>query len=243
MALRRQRRRCVDDEPLGAADPQVRMKEDDPHGVRRYPSARTPTIVAAGSGAVPEHVRRTFVALALRHRRAAAARERSLDRLLQAFAAAGLPVILLKGAALAHLIYPSPALRAMADVDVLIEGSDTARALAVARDLGYAFAPRHDTPFAGRMHHLPAATTTECGFRITLEVHLDALSPNQPQRLTFAGAIGRIGVTVQAEGGHYTLVTVATDQVGESEADKLAKRFLTLAHAAIHPSHRPIGAY
>lgn len=60
---------------------------------------------------------------------------------------------------------------------------------------------------------------------------------------TFSGAIGRIGVTVQAEGGHYTLVTVETDQVGESEADKLARRFLTLAHAATHPAHRPIGAY
>ena len=59
----------------------------------------------------------------------------------------------------------------------------------------------------------------------------------------FAGAIGKISVTVQAEGGHYTLVTVETDQVGESEADKLAKRFLTVAHAATHPSHRPIGAY
>ena len=63
------------------------------------------------------------------------------------------------------------------------------------------------------------------------------------RRRTFAGAIGRIGVTVQAEGGHYTLVTVETDQVGESEADKLAKRFLTLAHAATHPTHRSIGAY
>ena len=65
----------------------------------------------------------------------------------------------------------------------------------------------------------------------------------EPHRLTFAGAIGRISVTVQPEGGHYTLVTVETDQVGESEADKLAKRFLTVAHAATHPSHRPIGAY
>jgi hypothetical protein len=59
----------------------------------------------------------------------------------------------------------------------------------------------------------------------------------------FSGAIGRVTVTVQAEGGHYTLVTVETDQVGESEADKLAKRFLTIAHAATHPAHRPIGAY
>ncbi|HEY7479635.1 MAG TPA: hypothetical protein VH680_03880 [Gemmatimonadales bacterium] len=64
-----------------------------------------------------------------------------------------------------------------------------------------------------------------------------------PRRRTFSGPIGRMSVTVQAEGGHYTLVTVETDQVGESEADKLAKRFLTVAHAATHPAHRPIGAY
>jgi hypothetical protein len=64
-----------------------------------------------------------------------------------------------------------------------------------------------------------------------------------PRRRTFSGPIGRVTLTVQAEGGHYTLVTVETDQVGESEADKLAKRFLTVAHAATHPTHRPIGAY
>jgi hypothetical protein len=71
------------------------------------------------------------------------------------------------------------------------------------------------------------------------------LTPAQeePHRRAFAGTIGKISVTVRAEGGHYTLVTVETDQVGESEADKLAKRFLTVAHAATHPSHRPIGAY
>jgi hypothetical protein len=65
----------------------------------------------------------------------------------------------------------------------------------------------------------------------------------QARRRRFAGAMGQVGVTVQAEGGHYTLVTVDTDQVGESEADKLAKRFLTLTHQLEHPTHRPIGAY
>lgn len=71
------------------------------------------------------------------------------------------------------------------------------------------------------------------------------LSPveEQPRRRRFAGTIGQIGVTVQAEGGHYTLVTIVTDQVGESEADKLAKRFLTLLHTTADPKHRPIGAY
>ena len=63
------------------------------------------------------------------------------------------------------------------------------------------------------------------------------------RRRQFAGSIGKIGVSVQAEGGHYTLVTVETNQVGESEADKLAKRFLTLVHTRAEPGHRPIGAY
>jgi hypothetical protein len=71
---------------------------------------------------------------------------------------------------------------------------------------------------------------------------LTPVAESARQRI-FSGAIGRVSVTVQAEGGHYTLVTVETDQVGESEADKLAKRFLTLAHAETHPTHRSIGAY
>ena len=64
-----------------------------------------------------------------------------------------------------------------------------------------------------------------------------------PRRRRFAGTVGQVGVSVQPEGGHYTLVIVETDQVGESEADKLAKRFLTLVHTAADPTHRPIGAY
>jgi hypothetical protein len=65
----------------------------------------------------------------------------------------------------------------------------------------------------------------------------------QARRRRFAGTVGQIAVSVQAEGGHYTLVTVETNQVGESEADKLAKRFLTLVHTMADPTHRPIGAY
>ncbi len=71
------------------------------------------------------------------------------------------------------------------------------------------------------------------------------LSPVQelPRQRAFSGSIGQIRLRVEAEGGHYTLVTVETDQVGESEADKLAKRFLTVVHTVAEPTHRPIGAY
>jgi hypothetical protein len=71
------------------------------------------------------------------------------------------------------------------------------------------------------------------------------LSPVEeaPRRRRFAGAIGEVTVSVTAEGGHYTRVAVETNQVGESEADKLGKRFLTLVHTIAEPRHAARGAY
>ncbi|MFZ5624370.1 MAG: hypothetical protein ACOY71_08045 [Gemmatimonadota bacterium] len=71
------------------------------------------------------------------------------------------------------------------------------------------------------------------------------LAPTEesPRRRKFAGSLGQISVAVRAEGGHYTLVTVETNQPGESEADRVAKRFLTLVHTAAEPAHQPRGAY
>ena len=64
-----------------------------------------------------------------------------------------------------------------------------------------------------------------------------------PRRRRFGGTLGQLTVSVQAEGGHYTLVTIETDQPGESELDKLAKRFLTVVHTVADPAHEPRGAY
>ena len=138
----------------------------------------------AGQLPVPDEVRRAFVVLTSRHRRAAVAREACIDRLLRAFDDAGVPLILLKGAALAHRIYRDPALRPMADIDVLIDPADTAQAVSIANRLGYAFATRHGSRFSGRMHHLPMATMRRSGFQITLEIHRDTMSPNQAGSMT-----------------------------------------------------------
>ena len=71
------------------------------------------------------------------------------------------------------------------------------------------------------------------------------LAPTEeaPRRRRFSGTIGQVAVTVQAEGGHYTLITVDTNQPGESEADRLAKRFLTVVHTMADPAHEARGAY
>lgn len=70
-----------------------------------------------------------------------------------------------------------------------------------------------------------------------------APAEESPQRRVFTGAIGKVTVSARAEGGHYTFVEVGTDQVGESELDRLAKRFLAEVHRMAEPTHEVRGAY
>ncbi len=70
-----------------------------------------------------------------------------------------------------------------------------------------------------------------------------APSEEASRRLGFRGSLGKVTVSVKAEGGHYTLVDVQTDQVGESELDKVAKRFLSEIHRQVEPAHELRGAY
>ena len=70
-----------------------------------------------------------------------------------------------------------------------------------------------------------------------------APSSSEARARVFSGTIGKIMVSVAMEGGHYTLITIETDQVAESEADKLAKRFLSVVHTRAEPDHELRGAY
>lgn len=70
-----------------------------------------------------------------------------------------------------------------------------------------------------------------------------APSEESPRRLGYRGTLGKVTVSARAEGGHYTFIDVLTDQVGESELDKLAKRFLAEVHRKVEPAHELRGAY
>jgi len=81
-----------------------------------------------------------------------------LARALRALSEAGVPVIVLKGAALAETIYPSIAHRPMGDVDLLVRPEDRDQARAALEDAGYRFLPEpqqrfspFDTEFTGEM--------------------------------------------------------------------------------------------
>lgn len=70
-----------------------------------------------------------------------------------------------------------------------------------------------------------------------------APSEESPRRLGYRGTLGKVTVSARAEGGHYTFIDVLTDQMGESEIDKLAKRFLAELHCKVEPTHELRGAY
>ncbi len=65
--------------------------------------------------------------------------EHELQKVLHAFHEAHIPLILLKGSALAYTIYPRPHLRTFHDIDVLIHPQNLARANELFTGMGYAF--------------------------------------------------------------------------------------------------------
>ena len=66
---------------------------------------------------------------------------------------------------------------------------------------------------------------------------------------TYRGLVGtpEIPVTLQVsakpEGGHYTFVEAATDQMGESRIDRNVKRFFVTLHRKVDPTHALEAAY
>ncbi|MDB4888130.1 MAG: hypothetical protein JWN79_3568 [Gemmatimonadetes bacterium] len=59
----------------------------------------------------------------------------------------------------------------------------------------------------------------------------------------FTGPLGSLKLSVKAEGGHYTFVEVATDQMGESRMDRNVKKFFVQLHRAEDPAHQLEASY
>lgn len=72
----------------------------------------------------------------------------SLQTIGEAFQAAGLPLVLLKGAALAQSVYDEPAHRTMSDLDLWLRAPEMAKAAQVMASLGYQSSLKAERPFA-----------------------------------------------------------------------------------------------
>lgn len=66
---------------------------------------------------------------------------------------------------------------------------------------------------------------------------------SEPRLRTFSGPLGTMRLSVRMEGGHYTMVEVHTDQIGESRLDKNVKKFFVALHRQADPRHQVEAAY
>ncbi len=139
----------------------------------------------------PEPVADWLRARAAQHAHANRVRATVLAEILTALQAAGIEALVLKGAALAHIAYPSPGLRPMGDVDVLVSRKRVREAQALLARLGF------DAPVPGVLppKHLPPARRTVEGVEVVVELHYNlyergspatALEALQPDALPFS---------------------------------------------------------
>ncbi len=103
-----------------------------------------------------------------------------LARILTALSADAIPVILLKGAALAEPVYDNIALRPMQDLDLLVRTSDLEAADRVVRALGYLpdESYRPAAWYRDQHHHLAPYGASDG--RTAVEIHRHILPPSAP---------------------------------------------------------------
>lgn len=94
-------------------------------------------LVTRGQGLLPPAIERELRLVYFRSARRNVIWLHKLEDLLRHLQAGGVPVILLKGAALAEGVYRNPALRSMGDVDLLVREGDVPAAVGTLEALGY----------------------------------------------------------------------------------------------------------
>ncbi len=105
-----------------------------------------------------------------------------LEKILAGLAQAGIPVIVLKGGALAAILYEEIGLRPMGDLDLLIRPADLDAALAVARAQGYTLAEAEITPRLNRQISHNEYLLGGPENRIGLELHWNLIAGNADDR-------------------------------------------------------------
>jgi hypothetical protein len=69
------------------------------------------------------------------------------------------------------------------------------------------------------------------------------MTSTRARERTFTGPLGTVTVQARPEGGHYTFVEGATDQIGESRLDRNVKKFFVRLHRVADPRHRLAASY
>lgn len=105
-----------------------------------------------------------------------------LRRALDALRARGIPAIVLKGAALQGTVYPSPALRPMADLDLLVPEDRAEQAQAIIAGLGYSAVGTAEAQERTRRNHRHLPALVDQHGVVAFEVHSHIVSRDSPLR-------------------------------------------------------------
>jgi hypothetical protein len=113
---------------------------------------------------------------------------RELRTVLECLRAAGIPVIVLKGAYLAEAVYGDVAVRPMCDADLMVPRAELPRAQAVLLDMGGVLGSAEDIEsFSKSRHHLPPVIIRD----LQIELHWTIIRPTEPVRIDVAGLWNR----------------------------------------------------
>jgi hypothetical protein len=102
--------------------------------------------------AIPPAIKQELLGYYMQHAHATSVRTQVLTDILTCFQAEGIDALVLKGAALAHLVYPQPVLRPMRDIDILVRAEEVYRAYELLPQIGF-------TPPQGAHHGLGPTIT------------------------------------------------------------------------------------
>lgn len=108
-----------------------------------YPYVDHCLTTALSAVRVPERVRSVFAQATRTNAMLHLQRRLALRDMLHALERHSIPVMLLKGAILAHQIYPTPSTRTMDDLDVLVPQPRIHAALAALQEIGFGFPERY----------------------------------------------------------------------------------------------------
>ena len=97
------------------------------------------------------------------------------------------------------------------------------------------------------MRHFYRSHTTPANVLVVADQFFPALGmalvTTTVRTRSFTGPLGALKLIVRAEGGHYTFVEVATDQMGESRMDRNVKKFFVDLHRIEDPAHQLEASY
>ncbi len=133
---------------------------------------------------LPEHIPASFLRglrfLSLRHKQANAVLMQSLQHILSLLNSKGIPCLVLKGAALCHLVYPKIGLRPMRDIDLLLAPNDVQHAHAFLLKNGFRVST---SQLPADYYHLPPLFQIIDNVQVCIELH-HGLFPDDPPYYT-----------------------------------------------------------